>query len=199
MGEPDNQPLATSDDQPNAHQQIALNSVIYWFENAVLGLDLCPFAKSPYRNNAIEFQLSAADNDEALLTDLYLSLKLLDEHLSIDTMLLISPYHLARFSDFNQFLSLAEHLLEQEGWSGTYQLASFHPDYQFSGTEFDERSNWTNRSPYPIIHLIREVSITRARKTFDDIEKVPQRNIETMDNLSERNMQRIFGMRYRQK
>lgn len=199
MAVSDDNSLQPADGKPNAHQQIALNSVIYWFENAVLGLDLCPFAKAPYRNNAIEFQLSAAKDDQALLTDLFLSLKLLDEHLNIETLLLISPYHLARFSDFNQFLSLAEHLLEQEGWSGVYQLASFHPDYQFSGTRFDERSNWTNRSPYPIIHLIREVSITRALKTFDDIEKVPQRNIETLDNLSERNMQRIFGMRYPKK
>lgn len=186
-------------DLPNAHQQIALNSVVYWFENAVLGLDLCPFAKAPYRNNAIEFQLSDARSDEELLTDLYLSLKQLDEHLNIETMLLISPYHLVRFTDFNQFLSLAEHFLEQEGWSGIYQLASFHPDYQFSGTDLDDRGNWSNRSPYPILHLIREVSISRALKTFSNIDDVPRRNIEILKNLSEQNMQRIFGMRYRKK
>ena len=121
--------------------QVIVNSVIAWFVNAVLGLNLCPFALRPYRNGAVRFEVTHASDDVTCLSDLYLALARLDRDPSIETLVLICPDFLAQFSDYNQFLTLAELLLEQEGWQGVYQIASFHPDYRFSGTRADDRSN----------------------------------------------------------
>ena len=113
-----------------------------------------------------------------------------------ETLLLICPYHLQDFSDYNQFLSLAEQLLQQEGWSGIYQIASFHPDYLFADTTEDDKANWSNRSPYPLLHLIRESTLSAAVDAHPQIELIPQRNIETLRALSDQSMQKIFGSRY---
>lgn len=177
--------------------QIVVNSVRQWFEKAVLGLNLCPFAAHPYRQGAIQFELSHAKNDVDSLTDLYLNLNRLDQQPQIETLVLICADHLIKFSDYNQFLALAEALVEQEGWSGIYQVASFHPDYQFSGSDKHDRANWTNRSPYPLLHLIREDSISLAVESHADINEIPKTNIKTLDGLSDAQMRDVFGQRYR--
>jgi hypothetical protein len=172
--------------------KIAVQSVVRWFEQAVLGLNLCPFASRPYEANAIEFEISLANNDEHCLIDLFLNLQRLDQEPDVETIVLIFPHHLVHFEDYNQFLSLADNLLENEGWEGTYQIASFHPDYQFEGTSAQDRANWTNRSPYPILHLLREASISRFSNSAAGRHDIPERNIQTLETLSDQNMKRIF-------
>lgn len=173
--------------------QVTLRSVRRWFKKSVLGLNLCPFAKRPYHANKILFELSRGKNDEQCLSDLYLNLLRLDRQPEIETILLICPYHLTEFSHFNQFLSLAENLLELERWDGIYQIASFHPDYRFEGSDPQDRANWTNRSPYPVLHLLREESISSAVDAYKNIDDIPEQNIKTLRNLSDEEMQVIFG------
>lgn len=177
----------------NVADKIAVQSVIRWFEKAVLGLNLCPFAARPYRRDSIVFELSHASNDEHCLIDLYLNLYRLDQQPEIETIVLICPHHLIQFSHYNQFLSLAENLIDQEGWDGIYQIASFHPDYRFEGTKINDRANFTNRSPYPLLHLLREDSISLAVESYENIDAVPERNIETLQNLDSDEMRAIFG------
>jgi hypothetical protein len=179
--------------------QIVVNSVIRWFEQVVLGLNLCPFAQYPYRSGRVRFELTHARDDESCLTDLYLNLNLLEQQPEIETLLLICKHHLSLFEDFNQFLQLADLLLEREGWQGVYQIASFHPDYRFEGTAVDDIGNWTNRSPYPILHLIREHSIEKAIASHRNIEDIPQHNISALQQLNETQRQQLFGMRYQAK
>lgn len=180
-----------------ASDETAINSVRRWFENAVLGLNLCPFAARPHQQESIQFVLSSADNDEQCLSDIYLNCHNLDQHPDIETILLICPYHLARFDDYNQFLTLAEQFIEQEGWQGVYQIASFHPDYQFADTQTEDRSNWTNRTPFPLFHLIREDSLNKALQHFPDVDQVPQRNIRKLNSLTRQQMRAIFGGQFK--
>lgn len=179
--------------------EVALNSVRRWFEKAVLGLNLCPFAARPYQQDSILFELSSAINDEQCLSDIYLNCRKLDQNSEIETILLVCPHHLSRFVDYNQFLTLAELLLEQEGWQGVYQIASFHPDYRFADTEHDERSNWTNRTPFPVFHLIREASLGAALENFPKVEQVPERNIQKLHSLSPQQMRAIYGGQFKDK
>ncbi|MCK5663511.1 MAG: DUF1415 domain-containing protein [Thiotrichaceae bacterium] len=173
--------------------QETLGSVIRWFEKVVLGLNLCPFAAKPYRQGAIRFELSQATNDETCLTDLLVNLNLLDDQLEIETLVVIIPNHLKLFSDYNQFLDLTDAMLEQQGWMGIYQIASFHPDYVFADCDVDDRANWTNRSPYPLLHLIRESSINKAVDSHPDINAIPQRNVELLRSLNDAEMKKLFS------
>ncbi|EKF74660.1 hypothetical protein A11A3_07568 [Alcanivorax hongdengensis A-11-3] len=168
-----------------------------WLEQVVIGLNLCPFARKPFQAGRVRFVVSDSRNLETLLADLHEELERLDhtdaEH--IDTTLLIIPDQLEGFYDYNDMLDLADALLEQEGWSGTYQLASFHPAYQFAGTEVDDPGNFTNRAPYPILHLLREASLDRGLASYPDAEQIPERNIATLRGLSDAQWQSLFGGR----
>lgn len=176
--------------------QVFINSVRRWFEKAVLGLNLCPFAFKPYKEGAIHFELSHATDDESCLTDLYFYLNKMVQDESIETIILICPHHLIHFDEYNQFLALAELLLDQEGWAGVFQIASFHPDYCFEGVRQDDRANWTNRSPFPLLHLIREKSISRVIDSNANVEQVPHANIERLNSLDYDTMREIFGQRF---
>ncbi len=170
-----------------------VNSVKSWFEKSVLGLNLCPFAAKPHQEGSISFELSKANSDESCLTDILLMLKKLEQQTDIETMVLIIPDHLQNFDDYNQFLSLVDELLIQQNWEGVFQVASFHPDYVFADTDVNDQSNWTNRSPCPLLHLIRESSINEVVKHNSDLDKIPLRNIEVMRSLSAQQMKDIFG------
>jgi len=176
----------------NKEQEI-VDSVICWFEKVVLGLNLCPFAAKPYRQGSIRFEISLASNDETCLTDLLVNLNLLDEQPDIDTLVLIIPHHFNLFSHYNQFLDLTDALLKQQGWTGVYQVASFHPDYVFADCDEDDRANWTNRSPYPLLHLIRESSINKAVDSHPDINAIPQRNVELLRSLSDEDLKELLS------
>ena len=156
-----------------------------WLEKAVIGLNLCPFAKGVYIKNQVRFVVSEATNLDQLLDDLDREILLLAEAdpCEIDTTLLIHPKVLTDFLDFNDFLDVADGVVAEHGLEGTLQVASFHPDYQFADTECDDISNYTNRSPYPILHLLREDSLDRAVAAFPEAAEIFEKNIQTMRQL----------------
>lgn len=173
------------------HEAI-IRPVRRWVETHVVGLNLCPFAKRELIKNRIRFSVTEASTEEELLVDLHAELELLDSDETVETTLLIHPQVLQDFYDYNQFLGHADRLLGQMGLNGVFQIASFHPDYQFGGTEPGDVENYTNRSPYPILHLIREESLEKAIANFPDTDKIPERNIALLKSLGRDKMQALF-------
>ena len=156
-----------------------------WVDRAVIGLNLCPFAKAPQVKGQIRYALSLASDPAALLADLITELERLAEAPAerLETTLLIHPKVLEDFADYNDFLELVDATVEELDLDGVIQVASFHPQYQFEGTEPDDLGNATNRSPYPTLHLIREDSIDRAVAAFPEAEAIYPTNIETLNRL----------------
>ena len=166
-------------------QEIIIQDTKNWLEKAVIGLNLCPFAKSVYVKNQVRIVVSEAKNPATLLEHLMMELKLLQETPpeETDTTLLVHPQVLTRFLDFNDFLEIADAAVEQLGLEGEIQVASFHPRFQFADTTINDPGNLTNRSPYPTLHLIREFSIAKAVEAFPDPEAIFERNIEVVEEL----------------
>jgi len=164
----------------------------HWLERAVIGLNLCPFAKSVYVKEQVRYVVSTVTEAPDVMDDLERELRLLADvdPDQIDTTLLILPDAVADFLDFNDLLYFAERLLGSLGLEGTLQIASFHPQYQFAGTEPDDIENYTNRAPYPILHLLREDSIARAAAAFPDAADIYERNQATMRRLGHDGWQR---------
>ena len=162
-----------------------IENVRHWLARAVIGLNLCPFAKSVYDKDQVRYVISDATRDEDVLDDLERELRLLEtsDPEQIDTILLIMPHALGDFLAYNDFLYFADRLLRSLKLEGTLQIASFNPHYQFEGTEPDDIENFTNRAPYPILHLLREDSIARAAEAFPEAEDIYERNMETMRRL----------------
>jgi hypothetical protein len=156
-----------------------------WIERAVIGLNLCPFAKAVYVRDQIRYAVSAARTPAALLDDLRRELCALAQATpeAVDTTLLIHPHVLADFSDYNDFLAVADGAVQVLGLSGVIQVASFHPQYRFAGTSPDDITNHTNRSPYPMLHLLREASVSRAVAAFPEARQIFEKNIDTMRRL----------------
>jgi len=156
-----------------------------WVERAIIGLNLCPFAKTVYLKDQVRFVVSEARSAGALLADLEGELRFLSgvPADAVDTTLLIHPHVLNDFLDYNDFLDVADAAVERLGLAGAIQVASFHPEYQFAGTAPDDVTNFTNRSPYPTLHLLREASVDSAVAAFPDAELIYQRNIEIMRRL----------------
>lgn len=156
-----------------------------WLERAVIGLNLCLFAKAVHVKAQIRYAVYLP-TDEAALIDMLLAeadeLAALDASVR-DTTLLIAPNTLADFLDFNDFTARAERRLVRAGFDGVFQLASFHPRFQFAGTDADDLGNATNRAPYPTLHLLREDSVSRAVEAFPEAEAIFERNIETLEAL----------------
>ncbi len=156
-----------------------------WVDQAVIGLNLCPFAKAPQVKGQVRYVLSRASDPAALLADLIAELERMAESPAekIETTLLIHPQVLDDFEEYNGFLELAEETVAELGLEGVIQVASFHPDYQFADTEPNDIGNATNRSPYPTLHLLREASIDRAVESFPEAELIYETNIATMEKL----------------
>ena len=157
----------------------------HWLEKAVIGLNLCPFAKAVYVKNQVRLVVSKARHADDLLEELDRELDLLvatpaDE---IDTTLLIHPTLFDDFLDFNDFLEVAEGVVDEHGLEGVIQLASFHPQFQFDGTEVDDIGNYTNRAPFAILHLLREDSVERAVEAFPQADAIFDANIATLEKL----------------
>ena len=171
----------------------ALGLTRVWVERAVVGLNLCPFAKAPHAKGQIRYVLSAAADAPQLLADLQRELETLAEAdpALIETTLLVHPGVLADFGDFNDFLDPAEALLEAMGLDGILQIASFHPDYRFEGSAPDAIGNATNRSPHPTLHLLREASIERAVEAFPDPAAIFEANLATLDALGDAGWQAL--------
>ena len=160
-----------------------IKSVQQWLEQIVIGLNLCPFAKRELVKNRIRFKVSEAQSEEKLLEDLNAELELIFLTDSVETTLLILTNILQDFNDYNQFLDIADSLIEKMDFEGEFQIASFHPDYQFADTEFDDVENYTNRSPYPILHILREASLEKAIDTYPDVENIPEKNIALLRSM----------------
>jgi uncharacterized protein len=157
----------------------------HWLTHAVIGLNLCPFAKAVHVKGQIRYAVSDAVNIEAVLTDLEAELQTLfaSDPDAVDTTLLILPRALGDFLEYNDCLFFAERMLKQLRLEGSIQIASFHPHYQFEGSEPDDIENYTNRAPYPILHLLREDSIERAVEAFPDAEAIYERNQATLRRI----------------
>ena len=166
---------------PEIEQMTA--AVRRWVETFVVELNLCPFAKKELLANKVRFYVTPADNEEALLLALQAELDRLDQEPEIETTVLILPHLLHDFLDYNQFLDLADALIDQMGLDGVYQIASFHPDYQYAGTQPADAENYINRSPYPLLHILREDSVGKAIASYPDVAQIPVRNIALMNEM----------------
>lgn len=176
------------------HQDI-VTSVETWLERAVIGLNLCPFARAVHVRKQIRYTVSTATEPDQLvraLTEELAHLHGCDPQIT-DTTLLIHPWILEDFSEYNEFLDIADVILAGMGLEGEIQIASFHPDYQFSGTQRDDVSNYTNRAPYPILHLLREDSIDRAVASVPNTDDIYKRNIATLKTLGSEGWSRLFN------
>ena len=175
------------------HAVIIANTVD-WLEKAVIGLNLCPFAKAVHVKKQIRYVVCDSGNPEDLLAMLMDELQTLADTSpeQIDTTLLIHPYTLNDFLDYNEFLDVADAAVEDMHLDGELQVASFHPDYQFAETFEDDISNFTNRSPYPTLHLLREDSIERAVAATPDAADIFERNILTLETLGREGWDRLF-------
>lgn len=165
-----------------------------WLEKAVIGLNLCPFAKAVQIKQQIRYFVSEARTPEDLLQDVIRELEVLAEANSekLETTLLIHPYVLHDFLDYNEFLDVADAALEDADLDGILQIASFHPDYQFADTQSDDVENFTNRSPYPTLHLLREESIDRAVQAFPEADAIYEKNIQTLRELGVEGWRKLF-------
>ena len=179
---------------PPSHQTI-ITQTRCWIEKAVVALNLCPFAKKPVEGEQVRYVVSEAQDEKSLLADMQLEL----EHLratdpsAVETTVLIHPFVLNDFYDYNDFLAVVDAFLEEAGYGGEFQVASLHPDYQFAGTEPEDAQNYTNRSPYPILHLLREELLEKALLSYARPDKIPERNIRTMEKLGAEKMREMLA------
>ena len=166
-----------------------------WIERAVIGLNLCPFAKAVYIKQQVRLVLSDATTPEALLEELAEELLLLRDTAAehTDTTLIVHPFVLQDFLDYNDFLDNADAAVEALDLQGILQVASFHPQYQFAGAAPDDVGNFTNRSPWPTLHLLREDSVERAVAAFPDPDVIVERNLQTLETLGAEGWRRLLG------
>jgi hypothetical protein len=165
-----------------------------WLNDVVIGLNLCPFAAKPQRNKQIKIFVSEANTEETLLEDILTQLLELDATPAeeLETTLVVAPNMLADFYDYNLFIDWVEALIKQQDWEGIFQLATFHPDYCFGGTEPEDAENLTNRSPYPVFHLIREESMEKVLKRYPNPEAIPDTNIARVESLTPEERKKLF-------
>lgn len=178
---------------PNATVDIIAATKI-WLERAVIGLNLCPFAKAVHVKQQIRYAVTAAQTADELLAELEQELQLLadSDPAVLDTTLLIHPQVMGEFLDFHFFLAEANAAIRNLGFDGVFQIASLHPHYEFAGSEADDIDNYSNRSPYPTLHLLRESSIDRAVAAFPDAADIFERNIETLQSLGHEGWRRLW-------
>lgn len=177
-----------------AESDAIIASTRTWLERAVIGLNLCPFAKSVHVNQRVRYFVSDAQYTDELLQDLTSELHALrDADPDVcETTLLIHPGVLTEFIEYSHFLRTAEAAVSKQGLADEFQIASFHPEYQFGDAGLDDIENYTNRSPYPTLHLLRESSITRAVNAFPDAAVIYEKNIETLRRLGHAGWQQLW-------
>jgi uncharacterized protein len=176
---------ADEDSNPAEHPDQVIAATRNWLERAVIGLQLCPFAAVPHLNDRVRYCVSAQRSGVGLLEELGHELRTLQDAdpLKCETTLLIHPHVLTDFLEYNDFLDACDAAVAELGFEGDLQVASFHPRYQFAGTSPDDITNHTNRSPYPILHLLREASVSRAVAAFPEAGQIFEKNIDTMRRL----------------
>ena len=174
---------------------VALAETRAWVDRVVIGLNLCPFARAARQRDRTRFVGCAATEPEALLADFCDAARLLMAAPveAVETTLLVHPFVLMDFDDYNDFLDVADAAIDRLDLTGIVQIASFHPDYQFAGTAPDDIENFTNRSPYPTLHLLREDSVSRAVAAFPDPEVIVERNMDTLRALGADGWRKLLG------
>ena len=172
--------------------EIAEQATRRWLQTFVVEHQLCPFAKPHISDNTIRFVANSAKTEIELLEILQDELIFLVENDSVETTLIIHPHVLTDFFDYNQFLGDADYLIEQLSLEGVLQIASFHPNYQFANCAPDDAQNYSNRSPFPMIHILRESSIDRAVNEFENIELIPERNINHLRGMGVNYLQKLW-------
>lgn len=179
-------------------QQI-IDATRQWLNTFIIALNICPFARREQQRDSIRYRVARAEGTETTLETLIEECRFLDEHPETETTLMILPNGFADFDDYLDMLDIAERLLQAQHYEGTYQIASFHPDYCFemaSELEQDDPANYTNRSPYPMLHIIRESSIDRAVRSYPDPENIPARNIQLTRELGLQKLQALLAACY---
>jgi hypothetical protein len=173
--------------------QAVIQQTKNWVEEIVIGLNLCPFASQPFHNDAIEYIVNTGDSTEQHLQQLADCFARLDARSNtsadIETSLLIYPDAYQTFDNYLDLLDIANQLLEDLHYTGIYQLASFHPDYRFAGSAENDASNFSNRSPHPMLHVIRESSLEKVISSYPNIEQVPENNIKKLREIGYKEMQ----------
>jgi uncharacterized protein len=167
----------------NNSQNTAISQVQAWVEQFVVKLQLCPFASKVVTEQSIDYQISDATSIELALTDLESLLKQLIDKPQIETAIIIFEQGFADFEAYLDLLTLSNVYLKQGGYEGAFQIASFHPNYQFQGAEFDDVANYTNRAPYPLLHILRESSLEKGLAFYPEPEQIPERNIEKLRTM----------------
>ncbi|EGQ7971334.1 DUF1415 domain-containing protein [Vibrio parahaemolyticus] len=192
-------PTSSTQETPNTDIKAITQQVEQWLNDVVIGLNLCPFAAKPQRNKQIKIFVSEATQEEALLEDILLQLIELSttEPEKLETTLVVVPNMLQDFWDYNFCIDWVEGLIKQQDWEGIFQVATFHPDYCFGGAAPEDDENLTNRSPYPIFHLIREESMEKVLKHYPDPESIPDTNIARVSALSEEERKKLFPYLFR--
>ncbi|EHK0031337.1 DUF1415 domain-containing protein [Vibrio parahaemolyticus] len=192
-------PTRSTQETPNTDINAITQQVDQWLNDVVIGLNLCPFAAKPQRNKQIKIFVSKATQEEALLEDILLQLIELSttEPEKLETTLVVVPNMLQDFWDYNCCIDWVEGLIKQQDWEGIFQVATFHPDYCFGGAAPEDDENLTNRSPYPIFHLIREESMEKVLKHYPDPESIPDTNIARVSALSEEERKKLFPYLFR--
>lgn len=173
-------------------EQQVIRAVAHWVDSVVVQLNLCPFARKELDNKRVRFAVTGAADEQGILEDLARELEFLNDNPETETTLLICTAALSDFSAYNQFLDYTEGLLDQLALTGIYQIASFHPHYQFAGTSPDDVENYSNRSPYPIFHLLREASLEAAIAAYPAVDEIPNRNIALLQKLGADHMQALL-------
>ena len=178
---------------PAIDPDAVIAATVAWVETAVIGLNLCPFARAVHAAGRIRYVVTAAQTTEALVEALLHELGSLGAANAeeVETTLLIHPSVLGDFLDYNDFLDVADAAVEELGLTGEIQVASFHPRYQFAGTKPDDIENFTNRSPYPTLHLLRESSVERAVAAYPDTDRIFENNVETLRRLGREGWDRL--------
>lgn len=162
-----------------------------WIQSVVIGLNFCPFASRPFLDQSIHYEVVLASNIYDSLEQLMVECIRLNDHPAIETTLMIFPHQYLEFNNYLHLVELSEALIKSEGYEGIYQIASFHPQYQFNGTDENDPSNYTNRSPYPMLHILREQTIEKIL-TIKDTSLIPEKNIQTARNLGLDYMKNIW-------
>ncbi|PCJ32823.1 MAG: hypothetical protein COA90_01705 [Gammaproteobacteria bacterium] len=178
------------------NEQVLVEQVLVeqWLDEVVIGLNLCPFASKPRSKGQIRFVLSTSSTDVDLLTEFDQEIRLLESTPAkeIETTIIIVPAMLADFEQYNQFLDLVDDVIYHNKWDGLFQVASFHPDYCFADTHPDDSENLTNRSPFPLLHLLREESMEKALANMASPDEIFKRNIKAMASLSIDKIKKLF-------
>ncbi|MEL0636361.1 DUF1415 domain-containing protein [Marinomonas sp. TI.3.20] len=173
--------------------ELVTTQTIKWVNDFIVGLNICPFAKREMERESVRFVVVRSKKSQVALEELMSEVHWLDEHPETETTIIVFPTLFSDFYRYLDFVDLAENIMFEQECEGVYQLATFHPNYCFSGAEPEDVSNYTNRSPYPMLHLLREASVEKAIEFYGDTDAIPERNIDVMEEMGKESLEKILS------